>query len=676
MRQRTWWFVVGTLLPGLLLAISWERQFVSEGMNPDDGYGASLARVGDVNGDGYEDFAVGSPGYNAKQGAVAVLYGGPGMDGTPDLWFTGENLGDEFGTSVAGGDLNGDGFPELIIGAPGYHSDSGAVYLYHGPSYTAYSKLVGDSLFARMGTGVAYVGDVTGDGHGDFLLEVHHPNDRVELRQGNNLNQPIPLVSYQQTDLAEFGSIGDLNRDGYPEFLCIYSSDSIFIYEGVKFLEDTTPSFHLEMGSGLVIASFAAGDVDGDGIPDVMLGDISSKRYVYLFRGRDIVFWGRVTPADSFPARAPGGIWISVGDNIVTADINGDGYDDLIGVSSGVMLVYLGGDPVDTLADLVLLSGSEDPDWGHATLPLYKRIVSAGDINGDGYEDLLVGGRNTATLLNFYLYRFVAPQAGATWAVGAEKTVRWMGQDLADLSLSVDGGATWTLLAEAVGGAVPPDTNEFTLRVPHLPSRYARIRLRAGDQTVLSDSFFTINATVTLLRFSAEVGDGGQVALSWQTDPGPEDLAGYHVYRLLSDGTEERVTEAPLRTMHWAEEYRPGVEGYALGAVNGWGHEYRLGEVSLLRMQGLVSVTPAVVKRGVVRVNFVVPDGGWGGLEPVEISLVDGTGRVVQQVDLGSREPGVHQQTLDLRRLGSGVYFVMVKVGEWYRRSQRVVVLQ
>ena len=97
----------------------------------DDGFGKSVSTAGDVNGDGYADVIVGAYVYSGSIGRAYIFFGGSIMDNTADVIMTGESINNNFGTSVStAGDMNGDGYADVIVGADGYSTGTGRAYIY------------------------------------------------------------------------------------------------------------------------------------------------------------------------------------------------------------------------------------------------------------------------------------------------------------------------------------------------------------------------------------------------------------------------------------------------------------------------------------------------------------------------------------------------------------------
>src|SRR6185295_7230074 len=128
-----------------------------------DVYGSSIAPAGDVNGDGYGDWIVGAYGYSSSAGRVYLYYGGPAMDTTADVTITG-GAGEQLGRSVASaGDVNADGYTDVVVSAIGYSSNTGRAYVYYGGAAmdaTADVTLTGEASSNSFGQSVASAGDV------------------------------------------------------------------------------------------------------------------------------------------------------------------------------------------------------------------------------------------------------------------------------------------------------------------------------------------------------------------------------------------------------------------------------------------------------------------------------------------------------------------------------------
>lgn len=246
------------------------------------------------------------------------------------------------------------------------------------------------------------------------------------------------------------------------------------------------------------------------------------------------------------------------------------------------------------------------------------------------------------------------PAAGSVWPVGAERVVTWLGQGAVDVELSPDGGATWQPIARSVSGG------SLRLRVPHLPTRFARVRVTRAEPfaQAVSESLFTIQSSVALLAFTARPAGEQGVALAWNTDPAPEDLAGYRLERRAGGPWE---TAARLgRVTEWTDP-AAGASGYRLFAVNGLGAEILLGEASLAPARPLAA-WPLPYRGGDLNVSFGVAAIG-DGTGDAEVALFDVGGRRVRTLTSGARRGGYHQLAWDGRddagaRVAPGLYFL------------------
>ncbi|HUV37633.1 MAG TPA: integrin alpha, partial [Patescibacteria group bacterium] len=227
-------------------------------------FGCSVASAGDVNDDGYDDVIVGAFLYTNSEGKVVghayVFHGGPsGLADTASWIAEGDQARTCFGISVAGaGDVNGDGYDDIIVGAHDYNiseteTNRGRVFVYLGSSsgvvgtlcWTAY----GDQNDCMFGYSVAGAGDVNDDGYDDIIIGAHG-YDNPEMGEGRayvyhgSASGPSPSPSWiGEIDLADnnFGvsvdCAGDVNGDGYDDIIVgAFLSASPYIDEGNAFV--------------------------------------------------------------------------------------------------------------------------------------------------------------------------------------------------------------------------------------------------------------------------------------------------------------------------------------------------------------------------------------------------------------------------------------------------------
>lgn len=412
------------------------------GANQRDLAGMSLALIGDLSGDGQPDLAIGAPyarPNGPQSGAVHILTGTAFDDlGQTSITFTGEDGTDQAGTSVAAaGDVNGDGHADLLIGAP--YSDApnrfaenyGAAYLIHGPRTTGGALGDADAIIrgtatGRLGTAVAGVGDVNGDGFDDILVAASHMTTNglgdgaAYLFHGPVSGQKTPadadvaFIGVAALDRAgvSLAGLGDVNGDGLDDFAIgtPHVGDdhgAVYVIHGAASdpstvsLADADATFTgLAADDWFGFSIAGVGDVTGDGRPDLVVGAVRENTTAED-AGAAYVFASPFTSGDATTATATlrgESIADEFGVHVArVGDITGDGVDD-IGVGAdtarvgpirpGSAYVFAGGPTlsgeVQALDAALIVRGLRHHDAAG------RALAGGTDLDGDGHADLFV----------------------------------------------------------------------------------------------------------------------------------------------------------------------------------------------------------------------------------------------------------------------------------------------
>jgi len=264
--------------------INRDTLYVFNGASPGDQFGEDVASAGDVDADGYDDIIVGA----RKSGAGGTAYVFSGNTGDIIREVSGDHDGEDFGRSVSGvGDLDGDGFDDFIVGSPLSISNKGCAYLFSGQDGSRLFKFAGEFPEDRFGYSVSKAGDVNGDETGDIIVGAIWNGaggikaGRVYVYSGVDYS-----LLHIFTGRSVGGSLGiavsgagDLNGDGFDDMWAgAYldntmgdSSGQVFAYSG---RDGRVLMTLMAKESGEIFGSSLSGngDLNQDGIPDIVIG--------------------------------------------------------------------------------------------------------------------------------------------------------------------------------------------------------------------------------------------------------------------------------------------------------------------------------------------------------------------------------------------------------------------
>ncbi|GAB1468253.1 hypothetical protein MASR2M64_09650 [Candidatus Cloacimonadota bacterium] len=360
----------------------------------------------DYNGDGYDDVIVHAPYwnptgvYNSNQcwGKIYFFWGGPNMDNIPDFVMEGSENWELYPAGpFNGGDINGDGIDDLVITLPVDPACVIAVY-YGTANPTGIPDLTITIPYEAMGYIVSWpLGDINGDGRDDLVIHCPLWTNPQILRLIIWTGNDAPFVTLRETTNGSVAisavGVGDVNSDDLDDYLLQYgisggtnmNSRIVLYYGNTNFpqvdslvISDNTNAITIKSASPL-------GDVNNDGYADfesyvgkVWFGGIG------LTPNNDLEF------TFNYLNHEWGNPDYNVGAPFIYGDLNGDGYDDIIGSSYlinyyvGELGIWVGGPNMDGLIDLYQYPPSdyETRQYGYAK--------AAGDFNGDGLCDLAV----------------------------------------------------------------------------------------------------------------------------------------------------------------------------------------------------------------------------------------------------------------------------------------------
>ncbi|MCB0726390.1 MAG: FG-GAP repeat protein [Ignavibacteriae bacterium] len=670
-------------------------------------FGWSLADAGDVNGDGYDDVAIGATSYDK----VFLYYGS--INGLPDT--ASKILSGDFGFGEvlsSAGDVNSDGFDDLVIQNGGDRT----TYVYQGSASgindTASWYLAGNDSGIVICCGdpesIGF-GDFNGDGYDDIVIGTGEPQNYLSHNvgayvflgsaQGITGNQPAWTASTsQEINLYGMGwsvsGAGDVNGDGYDDVivgapfnsqygkaLVYYGSPDRPMFAPADW-ENTDSNYNNQLG----LSVSSACDVNNDGYDDIVIGSPpagwgnTDTGIVYVYFGSS----SGLNDSDLviiFGEPSIGGYGYSVSG---VPDFNGDGFDEVVvgeGYFNGGAFLYFG-NSISINTTPVSLQG-----YG-------VRVSGAGDVNGDGYSDIITGGEPSANA--FYgaadiLYSvhvtpkqtFLQSNTEYCCTTYARSQYR-LPVDGMMIQFNVHGRNT-------LSASVPSDINGM--------SQFCYISEYSGFDTIIVSADNIVDTAyvswdfplpVELSSFTSSVSERN-VTLNWSTTSETNN-SGFDIERAVDNG-QKIIENGQLIIDSWSKagfvegngtvnepknysftdkNLQTGNYKYRLKQTdfNGNYEYYYLSESVSIGIPDKFSLSQNYPNpfNPVTNLEFGIPELGL-----VSIKVYDAVGREVETLVNEIKEPGYYTIKFNAANLASGAYFYRMTAGEFVAVKKFVV---
>ncbi len=349
-------------------------------------FGIGVALGGDVNNDGYADALVGARFGTGLYGEAFSYHGSSsGLSTTESRSWRGSDYYGKYGEYVDnGGDVNGDGYDDGVVCE--FYSER--FFVYHGSSsgLGSSSSTTVTGVYG-LGRGLEIVGDFNNDGYDDVAAGSQEPEIDFYRGSSSGLNS-TSVLTYSTTDSPSVSRAGDVNGDGYDDV--VYgdaAANAMYVVRGASSFPGTKTTLTRSGSSELGFDVAGGGDIDGDGYDDVVGGDPTYSSS----NGRLVVFYGSSSGVStsnydviSAPSSGTGfGYTVQL-----VGDVNGDGYDD-VAVSDdydhSYTYVYHGS------SSGLESSPASTLNIGDANFGYSIGGKPGGDVTNDGFDDVLIG---------------------------------------------------------------------------------------------------------------------------------------------------------------------------------------------------------------------------------------------------------------------------------------------